>query len=70
MKFAVVHDLPGRIRLRCGQYAFTEDEGFSLQEVLEKETFVESIKVSHLTGSMLIFYKEGSRQNLLDVVSA
>lgn len=69
MKFAVVHDLPGRIRLRCGQYAFTEDEGFSLQEVLEKETFVESIKVSHLTGSMLIFYKEGSRQNLLDVVS-
>ena len=69
MKFAVVHDLPGRIRLRCGQYAFTEDESFSLQEVLEKEIFVQRAKASHLTGSILIYYNEGERQSVLDTVA-
>ena len=52
MKYEIIHDTPGRIRLRCGEYAFSLDESYSIASVLEKYNYIKEVKTSHITGSM------------------
>lgn len=70
MKYAIVHDWPRRIRLRCGRYAFTQEQGFALLELLEKQPFIQQAEVSDLTGSLLIYYDEGTREQVLAEIAA
>lgn len=68
MKYTIVHDMPGRIRLRCGRNAFSLDEGYSITSVLMAQTIVTDAKASSINGSLLIFYVDGSRSLLLDFI--
>ena len=68
MKFKIVHDMPGRIRVRCGQYAFSLDESISLEYVLKRNSYIEDAKASHLTGSILIYYKEENKKYILNII--
>lgn len=69
MKFIIAHDLPGRVRLRCGEYAFTLNQSYGIENVLSQNSYIKSVTVSHITGSILVYYQNEFRENVLDSVA-
>lgn len=61
--------MPGRIRIRCGQYAFSLKESYGIECVLNKSGYVKDAKASHITGSILIHYEEEFRNKILNLIS-
>ena len=68
MKFKIVHDTPGRIRLRCGGYYFDKNQERSLEETILSEQYVESVKAKSVNGGILITYQSDYRQELLNYI--
>ena len=69
MKYAICYDGPGRLRLRLGQYAFSEEEGWGIASLLRQKSGVERVRTCAQNGSILIYYgKEIAKENLLDTV--
>ena len=69
MKYKIVYDSPGRIRLRCGFGAFERDCENSLTSLLTGISGVTSANVSYENGGMLIYYTGDAREEILDAVS-
>ncbi|OOM79650.1 putative copper-exporting P-type ATPase V [Clostridium puniceum] len=69
MNYEIAHDMPGRIRIRCGQYAFSLDESYGIEYILSKSGYVKKSKASHITGSILIYYEENFRNQVLNLIS-
>jgi hypothetical protein len=67
MKFSIIHELPGRIRLRCPRNAFTETEALVIGALLETHAEILRAVASHRSGSLLIHY-EGERSTILKAV--
>ena len=70
MNCRIVHELPGRIRLRCRRgFSFTEGEAGIIEYLLEAQDGVLDVTASHVTGSILVLFEPGgpssgeSRQN-------
>ena len=57
MKFKIVHDTPGRIRLRCGGYYFDKNQEKSLEKTILSEHYVDSVKAKSVNGGILITYQ-------------
>lgn len=70
MKYKIVYDSPGRIRLRCGFGAFERDCEDSLTSLLTGISGVTSANVSYENGGMLIYYTGDAREEILDAVSS
>lgn len=70
MKYNVVYDQPGRLRLRCGPYAFTEQQGYYLAGLLKTCQAVKSVTVTYRNGGILLLYDSDHRQQILDIVTA
>ena len=68
MKFKIVHDTPGRIRLRCGGYYFDKNQEKSLEKTILSEQYVESVKAKSVNGGILITYQSDYRQELLNYI--
>lgn len=69
MKYAICYDGPGRLRLRLGQHAFSEEEGWGIASLLRQKSGVERVRTCAQNGSILIYYgKEIAKENLLDLV--
>ncbi|NMM62405.1 heavy metal translocating P-type ATPase [Clostridium sp. P21] len=69
MKYKITHDMPGRIRIRCGQFAFSLEEGYKIDYALSRSGYVEEVNSCHITGSILIYYKENFRTEILKLIS-
>ena len=69
MKYSVVHELPGRIRLSCGRKAFKKGEAGVIEYLLGVLDGVKKVSASHITGSILIEFVPGYRDSLLAAVS-
>ncbi|HIT03646.1 MAG TPA: heavy metal translocating P-type ATPase, partial [Candidatus Caccocola faecipullorum] len=69
MEFKIVHELPGRIRLRTPAGTFSKDEVPALCAVLEALRGVERAQASHRTGSVLIYFERERRDEILTAVS-
>ncbi len=69
MKYKIVNDMPGRIRLRCGEFAFSLDESYSLEYILNRNKYITKVEASHITGSILISYNDDFRNNILTLIS-
>ncbi len=69
MEFKIVHELPGRIRLRTPAGTFSKDEAPALCAVLEALRGVERAQASHRTGSVLIYFERERRDEILTAVS-
>lgn len=69
MKYHIVSDLSGRLRVRCGKYAFAKEEGDAIVLHLSRLPWVESAKASYINGSILVFYSKGFRRELLSALS-
>lgn len=70
MKFRIVYDTPGRIRFRCGGYAFEKELECSVYKTLTAEDFVSSVQVRSENGGILVCYKKGCRDKVIKAVSA
>ena len=35
MKYQIIYDRPGRLRVRMGQYAFTREQGYGIENLLK-----------------------------------
>ena len=68
MKFKIVYDKPGRIRLRCGAYAFEKEYEESLYNEIVKNEFVSDAEVHYENGGILITYRKGHRTDVLTSV--
>lgn len=69
MRYKIVHDTPGRIRLRCGGFVFSLEESYSIEHVLRKSNYIKEVNASHTTGSILISYNEEYKEEILKLVS-
>lgn len=69
MKYAICYDGPGRLRLRLGQHAFSEKEGWGIASLLRQKIGVERVRTCAQNGSILIYYgKDIAKETLLDTV--
>ena len=74
MKYLVMYDNGSRLRVRSGQCAFTQKEGYGLASLLLDESFIYEVFTSHRNGSILIYYEEGIENkekifNILDGIT-
>lgn len=68
MRYKIVHDMPGRIRVRAGSLAFDINESYGIEYVLGKCQFIESVKSCHTTGSILIQYTANKKDEVLKAI--
>lgn len=69
MRFSVVYDRPGRIRLRAGAYAFERENEKPLERRLTALSYVYSAEIHSENGGMLICYQPQFRDELLKTVA-
>ena len=68
MRYKIVYDQPGRLRLRMGQGAFSAGQGYGLETLLMSELWILSAEASCVNGSILIYYESGSRDQVVAVM--
>ena len=68
MKFKIVYDGPGRIRFRCGQYAFSQEDESRIEAFLMKQNYIESVKASYANGGILVMYEGIHREDVIKAV--
>jgi heavy metal translocating P-type ATPase len=66
VKYKIIYDSPGRLRVRCGQDAFLREQEESLTEILSQIHGVSTVKVSSANGGILLTYREISKEILLE----
>ena len=65
MKFNIIYDKPGKLRVRFGQYVFNKKQGYGLEELLGKIPGVLSVEASSSNGGILIRYEGAVRGSLI-----
>ncbi|MGM9936612.1 MAG: heavy metal translocating P-type ATPase [Candidatus Ornithomonoglobus sp.] len=68
MRFNIVHDMKGRIRLRSGGGYFSKQQEKPLEELLTALPYVRTASVSGINGGMLITYEPSHRAELLEYI--
>lgn len=69
MKFKIVYDSPGRLRLRCGKDVFPRECEESLAEAVSQCEGVLSVRATSVNGGILIYYSGDSKRMILEAVS-
>jgi len=70
MKYRIIYDKPGKLRVRFGQYIFTKKQGYGLEETFAKIPGVASVEANSANGGILIRYKGSIRQQLLEMLGS
>ena len=68
MEYTIVHELPGRMRLRCPPGSFSHAEAQVIAALLETQDGVREARASFRTGSLLIHYEPRFRDSILKAV--
>ena len=66
MKYVVKHDTKGRLRIRCGKFAFSAEEGYGIAAGLQQKIYVTSVNTNHTNGSILVIYDPKHRDEVLN----
>lgn len=69
MNYTIAHELPGRIRFRCGRGAFSKEEARVVEYLLESQSGVLEVVASHITGSVLVRFSEDARAVVLSALT-
>lgn len=69
MQYTIIHELPGRLRVRCGMHAFRKDQIPALCAELGAVHGVDSIDAHAANGGILIHYELGQRDSILSMLS-
>ncbi len=65
MKYTVVYDKPGKLRVRFGQYVFNKKQGYGLEERLKEISGVVFVKATDINGGVLVRYQGNTRNDIL-----
>ncbi len=65
MRYRIISDNPGRIRVRFGGYAFDQSLESRIQMLAEANIFVISAEVHSANCGLLIYYKKGCRSDVV-----
>ncbi len=70
MRYALLHDIPGRLRVRCRDLRITQPVANAIGQLLSAQEGIFSATLSHRTGTLLIRYALPRRHvlALLDVL--
>ncbi len=68
MKYEIAHELPGRMRLRCGRAAFSDAEAVVVEYLLGVQEGVRSVVACSRTGSILVLFEPEGREAILSAV--
>ena len=69
MNYTIAHELPGRIRFRCGRGAFSKEEARVVEYLLESQSGVLEVVASHITVSVLVRFSEDVRAVVLSALT-
>lgn len=70
MRYRIISDNPGRIRVRFGTYAFDKPLEGSIRKLAEGRSFVLSAEVHSANGGLLICYRKGSRREVISFIES
>ncbi len=70
MRFKIVYDTPGRLRVRCGKDVFSKLQSTSLEAQICAFPGVISAKASYANGGLLINYGGNIREQLLEEIKS
>lgn len=70
MRYNIISDYPGRIRVRFGSGAFDKSLESCVQKLVETNIFVLSAEAHYANGGLLIYYKKGFRSEIISLVKA
>jgi heavy metal translocating P-type ATPase len=68
MEYRIIHELPRRIRLGCGRRAFSPEQAAAAEQVLLAQEGIKTVRVSSITGSILIVLEPSRKRAVLDKV--
>ncbi|MDR1363130.1 MAG: heavy metal translocating P-type ATPase [Spirochaetaceae bacterium] len=66
MKYKVIHEQSGRVRLSCGRYVLSPVKAAALEQFLLAIEGVKTARVSSITGSILICADDGLKSTVLE----
>lgn len=66
--YQIVHDMPGRMRIRYSKYTFSKTAAIGLSYELERWKMVSKIEANDVTGSILFIYDKDRRKELLALI--
>lgn len=69
MKYKIIYDSPGRLRLRCGGGVFQKNQESGLTALITSVNGVCSAEVSAINGGILVYYIGNAREMILETVS-
>lgn len=70
MRYSIISDNPGRIRVRFGGYAFEKNLESCIQELAEGNFFVKAAEVHYANGGLLIYYKKDHRSDVISFIES
>ena len=70
MRYKIVYDKEGRIRVRCGADVFSLFQEQGIKNLLSARDGVSAVKVSHINGSILVHYQNGMRTQVLQAIDS
>lgn len=70
MRYSIISDLPGRIRVRFGGYAFDKELESSIVELTMVNSFILSAEAHSANGGLLIYYKKDSRREVISFIES
>lgn len=70
MKYKIVYDKPGRIRFRCGAYAFSKQFEGCIYNLIAHRDYVLSVQVNCANGGILVAYKGGFREKVIALIDS
>lgn len=70
MRYQVIHDTPGRLRVRFGPDFFNREEGFGIAGLLKQEAGAVSVETTPVNGGILIYYPAGNREHIVSLLDS
>ena len=64
--FKIVHEIDGRLRVRFGQYAFTNEQATILKSDFLKLEYVRYVEAHYKNGSLLLVFDENYKNEVFD----
>ena len=69
MRYKIISDREGRIRVRFGGYAFDKSLENCIKRVAMDNKFVISAEAHCANGGLLIYYKKGHRKDVINFIN-
>lgn len=67
--FKIVHEIDGRLRVRFGQYAFTNGQATILKSDFLNLEYVRYVEAHYKNGSLLLVFDENYKNEVFDYLN-